>query len=487
MLPGTTDVFIGGGDVWDGTGVSFVGNATTTLFKGSSNTVSQLADMKRPRWYATSTTLTNGEIFIQGGLGGVDHPEIRGVDGSFRLLDTVDTSAYNFWYPHNYVASDGRIFGYDAQGQMYYINPRNLEHVTVGQLPVANVGADTSSALFRPGRVLQIGGNSNGALVIDFSTGSTPVVTPTQSLSSQRRLVNATLLADGQVLATGGSEVWNTLTGVNNKAEIWNPATGQWSEGHEGTLARLYHSGALLMPDASVLVVGGGADSAMTSLPLNNTNVEVYYPPYLFAAGGQLAVRPTVSSAPMSVEIGKTFTLGVGAQDQISRVTLVKTGSTTHARNMDQRFLELTFTANGAGQLTVQAPARAGDATPGAYMLFVINTQGVPSVASVVSIGVASDPNPLVVPELQQPSNLSGVAGSAASLTLVATRSQRRHPELQRRRPAAGPEPGHRHRRDQRHAQPGGQLQRHGQRLRRRQHRQRHASPGRSPMPTRSS
>ena len=418
VLPGTTDVFIGGGDNWTGMAVNNTGNATTTLFSGSSNTIRQTADMNRPRWYATSTTLVNGEIFIQGGLGGTDRPEIRALDGSFRLLDTVDTTAYNFWYPHNYVTTDGRIFGYDTQGQMYYINPRTQEHTTVGQLPVANVGSDTSSALFRPGRVLHIGGNSNGALVIDFTAGSQPVVTPTQSLSTQRRLVSATLLADGQVLATGGSEIWNTLTGVNNTAEIWNPATGQWTEGHEGTLARLYHSGALLMPDASVLVVGGGADSPTSSLPLNNTNVEVYYPPYLFQAGGQRAERPTLSSAPMSIEIGKTFTLGVGAQDQISRVTLVKTGSTTHSRNMDQRFLELTFTAN-AGQLTVQAPAHAGDATPGAYMVFVINAQGVPSVASIVNIGVASDPNPALVPELQKPADRSATVGSSQTLALV--------------------------------------------------------------------
>ena len=60
--------------------------------------------------------------------------------------------------------------------------------------------------MFRPGRILQFGGNSNGALVIDITSG-TPVVTPTQSMSSQRRLVNAAILPNGKVLATGGSQV----------------------------------------------------------------------------------------------------------------------------------------------------------------------------------------------------------------------------------------------------------------------------------------
>ena len=68
-------------------------------------------------------------------------------------------------------------------------------------------------------------------------------------------------------------------------ADIWNPATGAWTRGAAAQQARLYHSNAVLMPDASVLVMGGGAPG-----PQNNTNVEVYYPPYLFAAGSP---RPT--------------------------------------------------------------------------------------------------------------------------------------------------------------------------------------------------
>jgi NADPH-dependent ferric siderophore reductase len=52
---------------------------------------------------------------------------------------------------------------------------------------------------------------------------------------------------------------------------------------------------------------------------------------------------------------------------------------------MEQRFLELAFTREG-NTLTVRAPANANLATPGRYMLFVIDAQGVPSVARLVSI-----------------------------------------------------------------------------------------------------
>jgi hypothetical protein len=43
------------------------------------------------------------------------------------------------------------------------------------------------------------------------------------------------------------------------------------------------------------------------------------------------------------------------------------------------------FTAS-AGSLSVQTPANANLAPPGHYMLFILNTSGVPSVASIVQL-----------------------------------------------------------------------------------------------------
>ena len=100
--------------------------------------------------------------------------------------------------------------------------------------------------------------------------------------------------------STGGSAVENQLNGVSNVAEIWNPATGTWTQGATGTHARLYHSFALLLPDATVLVGGGGAPG-----PLKNLNAEIYYPPYLFDASGQRAARPGIVLAPDTVLAGE--------------------------------------------------------------------------------------------------------------------------------------------------------------------------------------
>ncbi|MGH7358060.1 MAG: galactose oxidase-like domain-containing protein, partial [Candidatus Rokuibacteriota bacterium] len=359
--------------------------------------------------------LTSGEIYIQGGSGGTDRPEVREANGTFRLLTGANTSAYDFMYPRNFVAPDGRVFGFDSAGRMYYVNTAGAGSLTAASQFTGPTGSDSSAAMFRPGRILQFGGNSNTARVIDITSGS-PVVTSTaNTLSSQRRLVTATVLADGRVLATGGSQVWNAMTGVNYNAEIWNPTTNAWTVGPPQARARLYHSTAVLLPDASVLVAGGGAPG-----PQNNTNMEIYYPPYLYNSSGTFAARPLIQSAPGTIDIGEVFDVQMGGTGAVSRVVMIKTASVSHSWNTEQRFLELTYQQNGS-LLSVQAPAKAGDAPPGFYLLFAFNSSGTPSVAKIAKIGIAANPNPAVMPDLVNPGGQSGQAGTPASLQLSAT------------------------------------------------------------------
>jgi len=423
VLPGGGGVFIAGGDVWNAstTRVLNSANPNTNYFNFADNTLSRQNNMNRGRWYSTSIALPNGEVYIQGGSSGTDRPEVRQTNGAFRLLSNANTGGLDFMYPRNWVAPNGLIFGYDSNGKMYTVNPAGTGTYTL--LPTTLTGSkgnDSSAAMYRPGRILQFGGNSNQAQIIDI-TGAAPVVTSTGNLALKRVLVNATVLADGRVLATGGSGVWNSLTGATNYAEIWNPSTGVWTKHATGDRTRLYHSMALLLPDASVMVGGGGANSPTSSLPQNNKNIEIYYPPYLYGPGGGLAARPTLTSVQSTLNIGETFPLDYGGSGPISRVALVKTGSVTHSWNMDQRFVEATFSVASGNRLMVQAPTRAADAPPGFYMLFALNPAGVPSVGKMVQIPVAGTPNPSVTPTLTPPGNRSGPAGTPVSLQLQAT------------------------------------------------------------------
>jgi hypothetical protein len=382
ILPGNGNILIAGGDIWNGTSTTNKGNNNSNVFNPGSNTLTRGSNMNRSRWYSTATTLMNGEIYIQGGSGGgVPFPEVRQLNGSFRALTAADTSNYSYYYPRNFVAPNGRVFGIDTTGKMYTVTTEGLGSSSpVGQLP-EDIGRWSTAVMFQPGKILVVSGNTNHALVVDIN-GSQPVVTSTAPLSSRRAWANATVLPDGRVLVTGGSGEPNRLVNVNNSAEIWNPATGGWTVGASGARARLYHSMALLLPDGSVLVGGGGA---APDAPVNNLHAEIYHPPFLFDAPGHFASRPSINSAPGTIAAGQTFSVGVGGA--IQRVTLLKTGAVTHGFNMDQRSIELAFTESG-GVLSVHAPSRATDMPPGYYMLFVINNAGVPSKGRIVRVMV---------------------------------------------------------------------------------------------------
>jgi len=415
VLPQSGKIFLAGGDTFADGHTTGKANNNTNVFTDATNSLARGNNMKRPRWYASTTTLLTGEIYIQGGTGGGDHPEIRDVNGAFRLLSGADTTPYDRNYPRNFLAFDGRVFGFDGKGKMYYVDPTGAGRITAaGQVP-GSLFRTSAAAMFRPGRILKIGGGSSAVYVIDIN-GPTPVVTSTQSLSSVRQWVNATVLADGRVLATGGSAADNKLTGVNNTAEIWNPDTGSWTQGAAGTNARLYHSGALLLPDARVLVDGGGAPG-----PLVNLNVEIFTPPYLLDRSGALMPRPSIVLAPDTIQVGGNFTIGFSDASSISRVTMVKTGSVTHSVNMDQAFLELAFTREGS-MLNVAAPTRAADSPPGYYMLFVIDSEGVPSTARIVRIGGAPPP-PADTQPPTAPTNLRATVRSATQIDLSWTAS----------------------------------------------------------------
>ena len=130
--------------------------------------------------------------------------------------------------------------------------------------------------------------------------------------------------------------------------------------------------------------------------PVNQLNAEIYYPPYLFKADGTLAPRPSILSVTGSSSDGQgnprvvandsiTITTDRPASD-ISRVTFLKLGSTTHAFNMGQNFNELKVNSRNGNTLTVTAPSTYNYAPPGYYLLFVLDSSGVPSVARIVQM-----------------------------------------------------------------------------------------------------
>jgi len=58
----------------------------------------------------------------------------------------------------------------------------------------------------------------------------------------------------------------------------------------------------------------------------------------------------------------------------------------THSVNTSQRYVDLAFEVIDAGVLRAVAPLNGNHAPPGYYMLFVVDTDGVPAVAKFVQV-----------------------------------------------------------------------------------------------------
>jgi hypothetical protein len=400
VLPQNGSVFLAGGDNWDTARLNTTntGNNNTNIFNPGNNGLARSNPMNAARWYASTTTLPDGRIYIQGGTsGGEAHPEMRQTNGAFTLLNSINTSSLNALYPRNRVTPTGRIFGY-SDLDMYYVDLDGTPRITMaGRMPADGPSGWTSTdVLYAPGKIMRTGGGSNAlpeqggstvaaknaAAVIDIN-GPTPVYKKMPSMPLSLHWANGTVMADGNVVVTGGSQVENSMTGLNTTALLWKADTGSWTQGARSTpnIPRLYHSVALLLPDGTIFSGGGGAPG-----PYLGLDAEIFYPPYLFTNSGAPAPRPTITSAPATVRYGDNFFVGVDPASGIQRVTFIKTASVTHSVNFEQCFMQLSFSASSGG-IRVQAPSSANLATPGNYLLFVFNSQGVPSIAKIIGIG----------------------------------------------------------------------------------------------------
>ena len=169
-----------------------------------------------------------------------------------------------------------------------------------------------------------------------------------------------TVLPDGTVLATGGGPTTDAI-GVDNAVlaiELWSPATETWTTLASMQRPRLYHSNALLLPDARVLVLGGGRFNGGDA-PTDQKSSEIFSPPYLFKGP-----RPVITSAPTSTTYGANISVQTPDAASIGSVSLIKLGTTTHSFNTNQRIVPLSFTAGG-GTLTCKPRPTPTSRRPG--------------------------------------------------------------------------------------------------------------------------
>jgi hypothetical protein len=368
-------VLVAGGHISDHLGLPNI-----TLFSGTSTWTSS-APMARGRWYPTATTMGNGDVVITAGTDEndvvVSIPEVWS-NGSLRQLTGAPQNLP--WYPRAFLTPDGSLFVAGPSVRTFFLSVSGAGSWRTGPTHLLDQSRNYGSAvMYDDGKILYAGGalTTNTAEVIDLNQPA-PAWSWTNPMAHARRHLNLTVLPTGEVLATGGvagTTFDDVSTGVH-AAEIWNPATGQWTTLASNVITRGYHGTSLLLPDGRVLNAGSGDGAGAP----NERNAELFSPPYLFRGA-----RPVIATAPSEVRYGDQFRIETPQAAAITHVSLIRLGAVTHAFDQNQRFQRLSFTADANG-LTVTAPSSSNRTPPGHYMVFILNGNDVPSVSKIIRI-----------------------------------------------------------------------------------------------------
>src|ERR1700730_8668122 len=382
--------------------------------------------MAHGRWYPTVLTLGDGRIMTFSGF--LETGENTNTTVEFYTVGSGWSQPYIApftpdLYPRLHVLPNGKLFYSCAPPVSQLFDPSStswtLNVATTNYGGTREYGSSVLLGLTPANNydpvVLILGGDSPATKTtetIDMGA-STPKWTYGPNMSQARIEMNAVLLPNGQVVALGGSVNDEDLSTKSLNADLYTPATSSTAASITSAgvtaYARLYHSVAMLLPDATVWLAGGNPSRGSYE-----PHIEVYQPPYLFQSNGTLATRPTITSAPASISYGTPFTVQTPDAASIASAVLVRNGTVTHAFGMDQRMVGMSFTA-GSGSLTITAPPNANIAPPGYYMLFILNSNGVPSVASSVLLSSSSTPAPAVTSISPNSGTING--GTAVSIT----------------------------------------------------------------------
>jgi Domain of unknown function (DUF1929)/Legume lectin domain/PKD domain/Quinohemoprotein amine dehydrogenase, alpha subunit domain III len=392
VLPDGRPFIMGGNLQYD----PFFGWNRTSIYNPATGVFVDMENMAHGRWYPTSTVLGDGRVMIFSGL-----DETGGTNSQVEIYKVgVGWAAPSNapWtpplYPRMHLLPNGKVFYSGSTTQSRTFDPSTNTWSNV--LATTNYGGTRtygSSVLlpltpannYAPKVIIFGGGNpATGTTEIIDLSAATPAWTYGPSMSAPRIEMNATILPNGQVLTVGGSLNDEDVSTASLNADLYDPVANTMSSAGANAVPRLYHSVALLLPDATVWVAGGN--------PTRGTyepSVEIYSPAYLFNPDGTPATRPAITTVtPSVIGYGSSFQVQTTDAANIASVVLIKDGAVTHAFNMDQRLVGLTFTV-GSGALTVTGPPSGNIAPPGYYLLFLINNAGVPSIAKFVQVSTA--------------------------------------------------------------------------------------------------
>ncbi|KAH7169897.1 galactose oxidase precursor [Dactylonectria macrodidyma] len=388
----------------------------TTLFDSGSDSWIAGPDMKVPRGYQSSATTSDGRVFTIGGSwsGGVSvkngeiyDPEAK----SWTLLSGAEVNPMLTKDKQGRYRSDnhGWLFGW-KNNTVFQAGPSSAMnwYYTEGNGDVKPAGVRKSSRGVDPdamcggsvmydavnGKILTFGGSTsyqsasattNAHIITIGKPGDAAQVSfASQGMFHARIFHTSVVLPDGSVFIAGGQSYGVPFADstVQLTPEVYIPSKGRFFLQQRNSIPRVYHSISLLLPDATVLNGGGGLCGSCTT---NHFDAQIFTPPYLYDANGNLAKRPSIQAiAATTLKVGRTMSLRTDSA--ISSASLVRYGTSTHTVNTDQRRIPVALKKRDTNLYSFVIPADPGIALPGYWMLFVMNQAGVPSVAKTIKI-----------------------------------------------------------------------------------------------------
>lgn len=378
---------------------AFTGLKSSFIFDPATETFTRINDSIDGHWYPTLTRLGNGDVYATGGYDtdgtGSDATELFRAAENRWLASTEVKQAGQYWgtYPGMHLLSDGRLFysgvhtfnaGLAGSGASFY----NIGTGAIQDVPglrdkdLRDQGASVLLPPAQDQRVLVAGGGytefnsapSKLTDVIDLKEAA-PGYRAAGDLPVSKMYVNSVILPDRTVLSTGGGAGVRSQNLID--AEIFDPATLKWTSVSADPVGRGYHSSAVLLPDGRVVAVGGN--------PIDNSfelRISIYEPGYLFKG-----TRPTVGTTPAEMTYGGTVAIpaGFAAGTAAKKVSLIAPMSVTHQSDPNARLVDVPFTVSG-GNLSLTIPTSRNILPPGPYMLFVTDSNDVPSTAKWVMV-----------------------------------------------------------------------------------------------------
>ncbi|MET1502625.1 kelch repeat-containing protein [Burkholderia sola] len=300
--------------------------ASSELYDAESQRWLKTGSMTVPLLAAKAVLLRDGRVLVAGG----------------RSVETITVST-------------GSVTGLSFDGtplaEMY--TPERGAWSAVGPMATGRL-RHTLTAL-QNGRVLAVGGQSGtkdgGVYEV---LGSAELFDPTQgawlatgSMVAHRTCHTATLLSDGKVLVAGGRTERPTYGSktATSSAELYDPATGTWTEAAHMRAARCGHTATLLR--SGKVLVAGGEDDERADEDAVVAEVIKEKGPNVTAADLDAAIAKDARPYLNSVEIydpatGQWSSAGrmSGARSEHTAV-LLPNGNVLFARGRDSRSLDL--------------------------------------------------------------------------------------------------------------------------------------------------